>query len=70
MSPHNFNPYKEVIESSIKSCLNTNQLNCCWDMIERFKEVFMPHKTPKEISLAANELYELYSYKSRQLLIL
>ncbi len=67
MKAQNFEPYEEVIANSIESCLTPDQLHCCWDMIERFIEVFTPLVDAEKVSKSANQL--MFKYGDKQSLL-
>lgn len=48
MIASHFIPYKQVIIRSINSCITTEQLQCCFDMVGHFKEVFKFHDIPNK----------------------
>lgn len=63
MKAQNFEPYKQLIADSIESCNHVEQLHCCWDMIERFSEVFTPLLGQSKVSPEANWLMFKYGDK-------
>jgi len=63
MKPENFEPYEKLIADNIESCIHPEQLNCCWDMIERFTEVFTPLLGEEKVSKSANWLMFKYGDK-------
>lgn len=67
MTKINFETYQQVIENSIQSCITIEQLHCCWDMIERFEEVFKPIVGVEEVSKAANWL--MFKYSDKKILL-
>lgn len=63
-----FKPYKELILRSINSCIRNDQLFCCHDMIDRFKEAFKFHPLPvQERDQAEQELQDAYLSKQTEL---
>ncbi|MGQ0738391.1 MAG: hypothetical protein ACT4OJ_04960 [Bacteroidota bacterium] len=68
MTEQHFTPYKEVIIRSINSCTATEQLWCCHDMIDRFKECFFNFTGLRQaLEQAAEELTAHYLQKHHEL---
>lgn len=68
MKKEHFYPYRDVIKRCINSCVSTEQLFCCHDMIDRFKEVFLYHIIEQaEMNAVLDELSALYLQKSHEL---
>lgn len=62
-----FCPYKEMILRCIDSCINTDQLKVCHDMMDRFNELFkysMPHD---QFSCELDQLSDAYLQKQSEL---
>lgn len=66
MNPHLFNPYREMIVRCISSCINYEQLQVCFDMMDRFKEQFAYHDA-RELHQAMDELSANYLQKQAEL---
>ncbi len=67
MTIKHFPIYKETILKSIDSCITKEQLQCCWDMRERFADLFkyiLPHPNVKQ---AVNEIEIAYENKEAKL---
>ncbi|HOZ95372.1 MAG TPA: hypothetical protein PLS07_00760 [Niabella sp.] len=67
MTSKHFAPYQQVIAASIRSCTNNEQLFCCYDMIDRFKEIFKPFMSGLSVHQAAGDLYEAYHRRQAEL---
>jgi hypothetical protein len=61
-----FNPYKEMIIRCIDSCINYEQMQVCFDMMDRFKEQFTYHDA-RELQQAMDELSTNYLQKTAEL---
>jgi hypothetical protein len=66
MTNEYFIPYREVISKSISSCINSEQLLCCWDMIQQFQRVF---EHVSDVTSVSGELTGEYEQKQAQLTI-
>jgi hypothetical protein len=64
-----FNDYKTLILKCIESCINLNQLHCCFDMIDRFDDHFLVLSSDADIRKASQELSAVYLSKKNQLII-
>lgn len=64
-----FNTYKTVLLRSINSCINTDQLTCCVDMIDRMDEQFRYCIEPKERAAALDEMSAAYLQKQNELAV-
>ena len=58
-----FIPYKETIHRCISSSVTPEQLQVCFDLIERFEERFRGVVTIEELNNATTELYDAYTGK-------
>ena len=67
MKKEHFHPYKELLLRSINSCVTPEQLFCCHDMADRFKEVFIYHVPQHEMNAALDEISSAYLQKSHEL---
>ncbi len=67
MTGENFEPYWQTIANCIESCTNNEQLACCYDIIERFKEVFKPSINPILLHEKAGRLYAKYHTRQAQI---
>ncbi len=64
-----FQTYKEVLKRSINSCINTDQLTCCYDMMDRMDEQFRYCIEQKERTAALDELSASYLQKQNELAV-
>lgn len=67
MLKKHFIPYKEVIIRSISSCISPEQLHCCHDMMDRFKDSFVLTVETNELNEALDELSAAYLQKQSKL---
>ena len=61
MNTEHVKPYAQAIANCIASCTNHRQLECCFDMIERFKQVFKPFYSPIKLHQQIGQLHEMYN---------
>lgn len=64
-----FNSYRQTILTCIDSCTNLNQLDCCWDMFERFRTIFIPLVDVKHLIASSNEIMDAYLEKQTKLMV-
>ena len=62
-----FQPYKEMILRCIESCISTDQLFICHDMMDRFNEQFMHSTESRERAIALDELSSAYLQKQAEI---
>lgn len=70
MTTKHFTPYQQTIAACIVSCTNVEQLACCFDMIERFKEIFKPFMSGTVVHEAVGRLNEKYAIRQAEMGIL
>lgn len=69
MTKEHFNDYKQAIINCIESCKTPPQLQCCWDMLYRFRDVFTYIIPVADVNKAAMDIVSAYEKKESQLLI-
>lgn len=62
-----FHPYKEMIHRCIESCVNYEQLQVCFDMMDRFKEQFTYSAEAQLMHQAMDELSTAYLQKQAEI---
>lgn len=62
-----FQPYKEMILRCIDSCINTDQLFICHDMMDRFNEQFAHSIELRDRVAALDELSNMYLQKQAEI---
>lgn len=70
MTAKHFGAYKETIIRCIESCTNTMQLACCWDMLQRFGDIFTYRLPVKNTDKAVDEIITAYEIKESILSII
>ncbi len=64
-----FSPYKQAIINCIGSCTSMPQMHCCWDMLDRFREVFKNIVDVKLIIKASDEIVETYMIRQAEIMV-
>ncbi|MGQ0738260.1 MAG: hypothetical protein ACT4OJ_04300 [Bacteroidota bacterium] len=59
-----FYPYKETILRCINSSITPEQLQVCYDLIERFEERFRGVVSIEQLNEASVELYGVYQQRT------
>jgi hypothetical protein len=67
MTADHFIPYKEVILRCIDNCTNQAHLECCYDLVSRFPEVFNEKVDGDTLAAALQEMEANYLQKSHEL---
>lgn len=63
MTAQHFEAYKETIMKCIESCTNTRQLACCWDMMQRFSDLFTYYLPVENAHKAVYDIIAAYDQR-------